>query len=296
MVDNPTVSILMTAYNKDHSIARAIESVLASSFKDFELIIVDDNSKDKTLEIIKKYAVVDSRIKLFVNQKTQGDYPNRNTAASYAIGKYLKYIDADDYIYPWGLELLVCMMERFSGVGWGLCSVHRNPRFPDPFPFELASKEAYEYNYFGPGLFGKPPVASIIKRDVFLNAGGFSGSRMTGDYEMWHRLAQQHNVLLMPPGLVLHNMTNKEGEMKDHSKYLCAYEKITLEYLFNDNCPLEKKQIKKVIKKRRLFLIKQIGYFLLKFKFLKCYEQSKLLIFNLNFRLRIQQNRSGERL
>jgi glycosyltransferase involved in cell wall biosynthesis len=76
--------------------------VLASSFKDFELIIVDDCSKDHTVEIERRYRS-DPRVQIHVNEKNLGDYPNRNRAANYANGKYPGYLDSDDIIYPYGL-------------------------------------------------------------------------------------------------------------------------------------------------------------------------------------------------
>ena len=85
------VSVLMTSFNRDKYIAEAIDSVLASTYQNWELIIVDDCSKDKTVEIAKSYEAKDNRIKVYVNKKNLGDYPNRNKAASYAKGKYIKY-------------------------------------------------------------------------------------------------------------------------------------------------------------------------------------------------------------
>ena len=65
------------------------------------------------LAIAKSYEQKDARIKVYVNDKNLGDYPNRNKAASYAKGKYIKYLDADDLIYPHGLEVMVHTMEQF---------------------------------------------------------------------------------------------------------------------------------------------------------------------------------------
>src|SRR5690349_18425307 len=112
-MESPLVSVLMTSYNREKYIAEAIESVLASSYKNFELIIVDDCSRDKTVAIAKEYAAKDGRVKVFVNEKNLGDYPNRNQAASYAKGKYIKFLDADDLIYHYGLDVMVNYMERF---------------------------------------------------------------------------------------------------------------------------------------------------------------------------------------
>jgi len=207
---NPLISLLLTCYNREEYIREAIESVLASTYKNFELIIVDDCSQDRSLAIAQEYVAKDPRVKIFINEKNLGDYPNRNKAASYATGKYLKYIDADDYIYPWGLQLLVEMMEKFPEAGWGLCSLEQNEN--KIFPFLLNCAETYEYNYFGPGLFHKAPLSSIINRNAFEKIGGFSGKQHLGDYELWHLLALKYPIVLMPQGIVWHRIhETKQG-------------------------------------------------------------------------------------
>jgi glycosyltransferase involved in cell wall biosynthesis len=113
MQSQPLVSVLTTAYNRQEFVAEAIESVLSSTYKNWELIIVDDCSKDNTVAIAKGYARKDDRIKVNINEKNLGDYPNRNKAASYATGKYLKYLDSDDVLYREGLSKMVDFMERF---------------------------------------------------------------------------------------------------------------------------------------------------------------------------------------
>ncbi len=251
----PIVSILMTAYNREKYIACAIESVLASTYTDFELIITDDQSNDKTVEIAQQFAGKDQRVKIFVNEHNLGDYPNRNMAASYARGKYLKYVDADDYIYPWGLQHLVEMMEQFPEAGWGLCSLEQN--FERPFPFMLSPKEAYHYNYTGPGLFHKAPLSSIIKKEAFDAVGGFATIRMAGDFEMWHRLSQKFPVVLMPHGIVWYR-EHHEQEMNNYRKYLEVYEIIKLKYLLQESCPLDRTSVKIVIKQNRYLLKKGI--------------------------------------
>ena|SRR5674476_1029541 len=89
---HPAVSVLMTAYNREKYIAEAIESVLAQTFTDFELVVVDDGSKDHTVDIARRYSK-DPRVSVHINEKNLGDYPNRNRAASLARGRYLKYLD-----------------------------------------------------------------------------------------------------------------------------------------------------------------------------------------------------------
>ena len=91
-MNSPIISVLMTTYNREKYVGAAIESVLKSSFKDFELVVVDDRSKDKTVDIVREWQAKDDRVKLFINEQNLGDYPNRNQAAAHATGKYLKYV------------------------------------------------------------------------------------------------------------------------------------------------------------------------------------------------------------
>lgn len=196
----PLVSVLMTVYNREKYIEEAIESVLASTYKNFELIIVDDRSTDNSLEIAQQFEKNDWRIKVFQNEHNLGDYPNRNQAASYATGKYLKYVDADDMIYPYGLEQLVYYMEKFPDAGYGLCSLDQDK--DSIYPFQLSSKEAYQWNYFKSSIFHKAPLSSIIRKDAFSDVGGFSKVRHYGDFEFWHKISLKYPVVLMPHGMV----------------------------------------------------------------------------------------------
>jgi glycosyltransferase involved in cell wall biosynthesis len=86
-MNTPIVLILTTVYNRKKYIGACIESVLASIYKDWELIIVDDQSNDNSVAIAQKYEEKDARIKVYINETNLGDYPNRNQAASYAQGK-----------------------------------------------------------------------------------------------------------------------------------------------------------------------------------------------------------------
>ncbi|HTC01543.1 MAG TPA: glycosyltransferase [Ferruginibacter sp.] len=246
MDNKPIVSVLMAVYNCEEFISIAIESVLASTYTNFELIIVDDISPDSSFSIAKSYALKDDRIKVYQNESNLGDYPNRNKAASYATGKYIKYVDHDDYIYPWGLSLLVKMMEDNPQADWGLCSLGQYVK--NPFPFLLNPAETYNYNYFVSGIFHKAPLSSIIKTTIFHKAGGFRGIRMAGDFEMWHRLALYYNVLLMPDGIVWYR-EHANQESKKIKKFQFTYDKIEVEYLCHQDCPLSKDEVKKICRK-----------------------------------------------
>jgi glycosyltransferase involved in cell wall biosynthesis len=196
---NPLLSVLMTSYNREQYIGEAIKSVQASTFTDWELIIVDDGSKDNTLAIARGYADKDIRIKVYVNETNLGDYPNRNRVASYAKGKYLKYLDADDIIYPFGLEVMVGYMERFPDAGFGLSFSVIDDVFP--YPRLLQSAETIRSEYLKKSYIGVGPSASIIRKSAFDQVGGFSGKQFIGDTELWLKLAAQFPLVLMNPSL-----------------------------------------------------------------------------------------------
>lgn len=249
--ENPLVSILMTAYNREKYIAAAIESVLNSTYTNFELIITDDLSKDNTLKIANHYASNDARIKVFVNQQNLGDYPNRNKAATYATGKYLKYVDADDLIYPWGLQILVSCMEKNPTAGWGFCSLVQSAE--QPYPLFIPQKDIYRHHYFKASIFHKAPLSSIIKKDLFDKVGGFMPYRMVGDNEMWHRLALNENLLLMPDGIVWYreHEAQEVNSKMNYEHYYIAIKKFYLNLIEKNGLSNQDIiQIQKIEKKR----------------------------------------------
>jgi glycosyltransferase involved in cell wall biosynthesis len=179
MVVDPLVSVLMTAYNRDRFIAEAIESVLKQTYSNFELIIVDDCSTDKTPDIARSFQLKDSRIRFYINDKNLGDYHNRNKAASFAKGVYLKYLDADDVLYPNGLSEMVKAIELYPAAAFGLQCPSTLLHFQ--LPQILYPKDSLNKHYFNGGVFISGPSGSIIRKDIFDKVGGLSGKRFLGD-------------------------------------------------------------------------------------------------------------------
>lgn len=99
-----SVSIITPAYNAERFISETIKSVLAQTYTQWEMIIVDDNSNDSTVEIIKKYMQQDKRIKLIELTKQHGPAVARNKAIKTAQSRYIAFLDADDLWVPKKLE------------------------------------------------------------------------------------------------------------------------------------------------------------------------------------------------
>jgi len=204
------LSVLTTCYNRENFIAECIESVLASSFKRFEYIIVDDQSTDRSVDIIRSYAERDPRIRLVINESNLGDYPNRNQAAQLASGHYIKYVDADDLIGPYTLQIMLDAMAKFpeAGVGFFDYSLENRSHVANV----LSPEEVYSSHYSGERyIFGKSPLSAVIRREAFENVGRFIPTRQVGDCHMWHKLCAAYPTVIIPT-LLAHYRTHDAQE------------------------------------------------------------------------------------
>ena len=107
------VSVIIPVYNVEEYLKEALESVVNQSLKDIEIIIINDGSTDKSLRIIKGYATKDKRIKI-INQKNQGQSIARNSGIENAKGKYIYFMDSDDYIALETLEVCYKKCEEYE--------------------------------------------------------------------------------------------------------------------------------------------------------------------------------------
>ena len=119
------VSVIMPVYNAEKYLGEAIASVLRQTYADFELLLVNDRSTDRSKEICMEYAKKDDRIVLLENDsELHGPGPTRNIGLDHATGEFIYFMDADDWIEDRLLECAVHRMqetgasERYSGIGY----------------------------------------------------------------------------------------------------------------------------------------------------------------------------------
>ncbi|MFA6339053.1 MAG: glycosyltransferase family 2 protein [Candidatus Paceibacterota bacterium] len=112
---NPKVTVLMPVYNSEKYLREAIDSILNQTFKDFEFLIINDGSTDKSSEIIKSYK--DSRIRLIENLENLGMADNFNKGIELAQGEYVVRMDSDDISLPNRIETQVDFMDKNSEIG-----------------------------------------------------------------------------------------------------------------------------------------------------------------------------------
>jgi glycosyltransferase involved in cell wall biosynthesis len=180
----------MPAYNVAPYVGAAIRSALAQTFTDFELIVVDDGSKDTTAEIVKALTREDQRVRL-VQQANRGLAGARNTALRAARGEMFALLDSDDKWEPEFLEAQLKILDGrpdvdiVTGNGWYLDGP-RNGQLARPYPDRrpdpvLASIIGDEWSVF---------IMSVMRRRVYTSIGPFDEEmRSNEDYDFWLRAA-----------------------------------------------------------------------------------------------------------
>lgn len=135
------VSVIIPVYNAGEYISKTLESVISQSYKDFEVICINDKSTDNSLEILKNFQEKDDRIKIINNEKNMGAALTRNVGIDKATGKYIYFLDADDYIDEKYLECMVNTIERENcdiilnlsifNISNGNINLYKHPSMPE---------------------------------------------------------------------------------------------------------------------------------------------------------------------
>ena len=121
----PKISLIMSVYNGEDYLVEAIESVLNQTFKEFELIVINDCSTDSTGEILNRFAELDKRVKVHTNEVNLRLPSSLNKAITLAQGKYIARMDADDICLPERLEKQYNFMENNPSVPSSPTSISR---------------------------------------------------------------------------------------------------------------------------------------------------------------------------
>lgn len=173
----PKVSVIIPAYNAEHTISTAIDSILAQTWTNLEILVVDDCSKDNTRNIIKQYTRRDSRIQLLCNNQNSGPYVSRNNALRYATGEFVTCNDADDWSHQekieWQSKHLIANPEVVANMS-------QSARTFEDFTF---------YRRGNRGYYIHDNASSFMFRGelVMKNMGYWDSVRFSGDSEFINR-------------------------------------------------------------------------------------------------------------
>lgn len=264
----PLVSVLMTVYNREHFICEAVESVLASTYTNFELIITDDGSTDQSVSVAREYEAQDNRIHVYQNEKNLGDYPNRNKAAGLAKGEYIMFVDSDDKINTDGIERCIKTMLDYPDSSFGMYWP-----FSKNEPFVLTSEEAIYNHFFKNPFLTIGPGGTILRKSFFEKIKGYPEKYGPAN-DMYFNLkaASQTPIVLLPFEFMYYRrhegqeINNKYGYLYNGYNYLRdAVNELEL--------PLKQEQKIWLLKKNnRRFVTNLFTYFLKTFDFRKTHK------------------------
>lgn len=213
----PKISVLMSCYNGSRWLAEAIDSVLAQTFKNFEFILVDDGSKDSTLEIIRAYAARDVRI-VVVSKRNTGLADSLNTGLALAKGVWVARIDQDDLCEPYRLKRQLVFASRHPGLvllGSGFAEIDesgkivKEHRYPQEHTGLVMHLERLQ-RFF-------PHSSAFYRADAARHVGGYN-TRITRaeDWRLWLELSLQGELACLPESLV--RIRKHSGQMSLDNK------------------------------------------------------------------------------
>jgi len=191
MKPNPLVTVLMAVYNGGEYLKQSIESVLSQTFRNFELLIINDSSTDNSMETIRSFN--DPRITVHTNGMNMGQTRSLNIGIRLAKGKYVARMDADDMAYPLWLEKLAKSMKEHpenAAIGSAavvidsLGNVKEIRRMPSPI------SEVFFWIFYAPPI---NHVSVFLNKNMILKTGGYDEEfKITQDYELWSSLIRNN--------------------------------------------------------------------------------------------------------
>ena len=186
------VSVVIPCYNHAQFLAQAIESVLAQSYSNVEIIVVNDGSTDNTAEVVKGYTPV-----RYVYQKNAGRSNARNTGLEQSRGEFLVFLDADDRLLPHALETGVCCMHEHPECAFvsGHCHTIDSSGAILPSPKQLRVEHEHYLQLLRGGNYIWCPATVLYQRHIFDFVHGFNPAVIpVEDYELYLRITRNFPV------------------------------------------------------------------------------------------------------
>lgn len=200
------VSVVMPAYNAERFLAEAIDSVLVQTWHDFEFIILDDGSKDHTLEIAAGYARHDSRIRV-ESHANMGAAPTANKGLALSANEWVVIMHADDVMMPTRIErqlaFVVAHPEVAAASSW-VKHINASGEIIAKGESPLTTHEAVQQLYSANELVGMTHPATILCKKAVQAVGGYRRQfRVTEDVDLWNRLLEHGYKILVQPEYLL---------------------------------------------------------------------------------------------
>ena len=195
----PKVSVIIPTYNRAGYIIETVDSVRNQSFQDYEIIIIDDGSKDNTRETLSDY-IEENTIRYFF-QENRGESAARNRGISEADGEYIAFLDSDDLFLPPKLEKQVAYLDLNQTVGLVHCWYSKFNNEDE----NLGRRNTSRFSgWIYPDMLLiwhvlMSPSCVMARSKIFAEVGGFDVDQYWGaDLDMWRRIARYHPFGVIP--------------------------------------------------------------------------------------------------
>ena len=223
------VSIITPTYNCGNYIRKTLTSILEQSFKDFEVLVIDDCSSDDTVKVIREFK--DPRIKLLINDTNNGAAFCRNRALKEAKGEYIAFLDGDDLWLPNKLEKQISFMESnnyaFSFTNYELIDKDNNKiGIRMTGPNVVTHKIMMKVCYLG-------CLTVMFKKDIYPDLSIPDTIYKRNDYALWLKLSERTNCYLLNETLSLYRQNNGISSGKKAS--LIKHHRIMFQTLYGFN-------------------------------------------------------------
>lgn len=235
----PPISVCVPTFNAAKYLRNCLDSILAQTFTDFELLIVDNQSSDETPNIIKEYADRDSRIRIVTNDQNIGAIRNFNRCLELAKGEWIKYVHADDFIAPECLERMLAVSKPKSSMICcrrdflfepGVDEKTKNSRlkflsdrsidslFPNLTEISASDYCNFVIDNFWTNIVGEP-TAVMINRKAFYRFGVFNINTIgMADIELWARIIIHSGLTYIPQTLAKSRVHGESLTSINHTK------------------------------------------------------------------------------
>jgi glycosyltransferase involved in cell wall biosynthesis len=241
----PLVSIVTPAYNGENYLDETIRSVVAQTYPNWELIIVDDGSKDRTAEIVKAWAAKDARIQ-YVYQENQRMASARNNGIKHAKGKYVAFLDHDNIFLPKKLELQVAHLEAHPEIGVSYAKIFHFYHPDTKTLYENRNEKPLAEDQFRDLLHRNAinVLSVLVRKEYFDKYGAFQqGWKACDEHYVWINLAE-HDVRFgfLPETVGLLRLHKKNDSARPGHIYDTAFYFLQLLDIVENRLPADKKE------------------------------------------------------
>jgi len=238
----PSISVVVPSYNAERTILQTVESVQKQTFSDIEIIIINDGSTDRTLELVQ--SIKDQRLKIFSYEN--GGLPvSRNRGISHAKGEFISFIDADDLWRPDKLELQLAALQQHpdAGVAYSWTSYFIDGQEESIFPYHPVFFEGNVYDKLLVNNIVGNGSNILVRRKAIESVGEFEPTlKSCEDWDFYIRLAAKWHFVVVPKHQILYRqspkaMTSKVEVMEKEALRVVerAYQAAPPEYQFLKN-------------------------------------------------------------